>query len=294
MEGERELARVGRQVLHRIIPLQGKSAPKLGKWNRHYLDLATLINTEPGAIYRVVLDFRREHSIYPCEGDKAKQQAISAPIDIDDADDGQWDHAESYYYYEDYDEYYQDEDYEWNKRTDPCNAAYYSQSHSVSRNILASDIGLIAKRGNDGSMLIAVSDLKSTAPMSGVKVEVLDLRRKSLASLVTDGEGLVTVPKAKHRPFLVVASKGTQKGYLKLDDGSSLSLSEYSVEGEYVERGLKGFIYGERGVWRPGDSLFLSFMLRDPRNTLPKDHPVTLEITDARGRLTRSTYAPVR
>lgn len=285
MEGERELARVGRQVLHRIIPLQGKSAPKLGKWNRHYLDLATLINTEPGAIYRVVLDFRRENSIYPCEGDKSKQQVISAPIDIDDADDGQWDHAESYYYYEDYDEYYEDEDYEWNKRTDPCNAAYYSQSHSVTRNILASDIGLIAKRGNDGSMLIAVSDLKSTAPLSGVKVEVLDLQRKSLASLVTDGEGLVTIPKAKHRPFLVVASKGTQKGYLKLDDGGSLSLSEYSVEGEYVERGLKGFIYGERGVWRPGDSLFLSFMLQDPRNTLPKDHPVTLEITDARGRL---------
>ena len=36
MEGERELARVGRQVLHRIIPLQGKSAPKLGKWKDVY------------------------------------------------------------------------------------------------------------------------------------------------------------------------------------------------------------------------------------------------------------------
>ena len=288
IDGEYELARVGRQVLHRIIPLQGKEAPKVGRWNRHYLDLADLIKTEPGAIYRIELDFRREHSIYPCPNDKDKpRQIISAPQDIDDGDGGQWDEGSDHYYYDDYEEeyYYEDEEYDWRKREDPCSGSYYTQHHSVSRNILASDLGLIAKRGNDGSMLVAVSDLKSTAPMSGVKVDVLDKQRRSLAQLVTDGEGLVTLPKTKHKGFLLVASKGSQRGYLKLDDGNSLSLSEYEVEGEYVERGLKGFIYGERGVWRPGDSLYLSFMLQDPRKTLPKDHPVTLEITDARGRL---------
>ena len=288
IDGEYELARVGRQVLHRIIPLQGKEAPKVGRWNRHYLDLADLIKTEPGAIYRIELDFRREHSIYPCPNDKDKpRQIISAPQDIDDGDGGQWDEGSDHYYYDDYEEeyYYEDEEYDWRKREDPCSGSYYTQHHSVSRNILASDLGLIAKRGNDGSMLVAVSDLKSTAPMSGVKVDVLDKQRRSLAQLVTDGEGLVTLPKTKHKGFLLVASKDSQRGYLKLDDGNSLSLSEYEVEGEYVERGLKGFIYGERGVWRPGDSLYLSFMLQDPRKTLPKDHPVTLEITDARGRL---------
>ncbi|MEZ4739263.1 MAG: MG2 domain-containing protein [Flavobacteriales bacterium] len=44
-------------------------------------------------------------------------------------------------------------------------------------------------------------------------------------------------------------------------------------------------IYGERGVWRPGDSLYLSFMLQDIQKKLPKDHPVVLELTDPRGRL---------
>ena len=288
MDGERELARVGRQVLHRVIPLQGKEAPKVGRWNRHYLDMATLIKAEPGAIYRVQLDFRREHSIYPCANDKDKpKQTITGVQDIDDGEDGQWDEPYDRYYYDEYegDYYYEDEEYDWQKREDPCSGTYFAQSHEVSRNILASDLGLIAKRGNDGSMFVAISDLKSTAPMSGVKVDVLDMQRRSMAQLVTDGEGLVTLPKTKHKAFLLVASKGGQRGYLKLDDGSSLSLSEYSVEGQYVERGLKGFIYGERGVWRPGDSLYLSFILQDPRKTLPKDHPVTLEITDARGRL---------
>jgi uncharacterized protein YfaS (alpha-2-macroglobulin family) len=82
-----------------------------------------------------------------------------------------------------------------------------------------------------------------------------------------------------------MASKGHQRGYLKLDDGTSLSLSEYDVQGEAVDRGLKGFLYGERGVWRPGDSLYLSFILQDLKRTLPKDHPVVLELSDPQGRL---------
>jgi uncharacterized protein YfaS (alpha-2-macroglobulin family) len=36
---------------------------------------------------------------------------------------------------------------------------------------------------------------------------------------------------------------------------------------------LKGFIYGERGVWRPGDTLFLSFMLEDEKKVLASHSP---------------------
>ncbi len=35
------------------------------------------------------------------------------------------------------------------------------------------------------------------------------------------------------------------------------------VAGEALQKGLKGFIYGERGVWRPGDNLYLSFIFND-------------------------------
>jgi uncharacterized protein YfaS (alpha-2-macroglobulin family) len=150
---------------------------------------------------------------------------------------------------------------------------------------LASDLGLIAKAGNDGSLLMAVSDLGTTNPISGVKLDVLDLQGKSMVSVVTDGQGLATTPPTKHKPFLLVASKGAQRGYLKMDDGTSLSISEFDATGETIERGLKGFIYAERGVWRPGDSLFITFVLQDALHRLPKDHPVVLELTDVRGRL---------
>ena len=55
------------------------------------------------------------------------------------------------------------------------------------------------------------------------------------------------------KPFLLVAKKEKERGYLKLDDGNSLSLSMFNVSGQQLKKGVKGFIYGERGVWRPGD-----------------------------------------
>src|SRR5690606_14199141 len=65
------------------------------------------------------------------------------------------------------------------------------------------------------------------------------------------------------------------------------------VSGEHVQKGLKGFLYGERGVWRPGDTLHLSFILEDKAKTLPATHPVVFELQNPQGqvvnRLVRST-----
>jgi uncharacterized protein YfaS (alpha-2-macroglobulin family) len=109
-------------------------------------------------------------------------------------------------------------------------------NHSVARNILASDLGLIAKGGNDGSLLIAVSDLRTTEPLSGVKLDVLDLQRKSLGqAVVTDRRrsGHLPARKARHKPFLLVAS---QRHATRLPCGwmmaTSLSVSEFDVQGD--------------------------------------------------------------
>ncbi|MBP6312289.1 MAG: hypothetical protein KA408_08490 [Flavobacteriales bacterium] len=280
LDGERELARVGRLIARKTVALKTTDAPDLGRWNKFYLDLEQYFKAEPGAIYRVDLSFSRKHSVYPCEGVNTDDDSPDREQSWEQ-EQAAYDQVNDYYYYDDY--YY--EDYNYTEREDPCTPSYFVNRRSVSRNLIASDLGLIAKVGNDGSMLIAVSDIRTTAPLSGVKLDVLDMQRKSMAQVVTDREGLATLPPSKHKPFLLVASKGTQRGYLKLDDGSSLSVSEFSVEGASIERGIKGMLYGERGVWRPGDSLYLGFILQDALHKLPKDHPVVLELTDPRGRL---------
>lgn len=283
LDGSRELARVGRLVSRKTISLKTADSPDLGRWNTYYLDLAEHFKAEPGAIYRVEVSYGRHQSVYPCAG----AEPVEAPREKSwEEEQAAYDHTGDYWYYDGDGDYYDyDEEYDYREREDPCKASYYFRNNSVARNLLASDVGLIAKAGNDGSLLIAASDLKSAKPLSGVKLDVLDYQRKSMGQVVTDGEGLATLPATRNKPFLVVASKGSQRGYLRMDDGASLSVSSFDVEGEQIQKGLKGFLYGERGVWRPGDSLYLSFMLQDPQRKLPKDHPVVLEISDPRGRL---------
>ncbi len=58
--------------------------------------------------------------------------------------------------------------------------------------------------------------------------------------------------------------------------------------GETVVNGLKGYLYGDRGVWRPGDTIYLTFALQDRNQTLPPDHPVTLELRNPRGQLVQT------
>jgi alpha-2-macroglobulin len=191
-----------------------------------------------------------------------------------------WDAADGNYW-DDYlyRDYYLD--YNWEEQENPCHNAYYGRRRWVSRNILASDLGITAKAGSDGRFHLAVTDLVSARPAANVELELMNFQQQVLASARTGSDGMAEI-EVSGRPFMLAARKGEQRGYLRLDDGSSLSLSRFDVSGNIVQEGVKGYIYGERGVWRPGDSLFLSFILEDTRDVLPDGHPVIFELLNPR------------
>ncbi len=293
LAGNSELKRVGRVVKKKTVKLNPKTELDLKKWNTYYLDLSDLVKTEPGAIYKVNLGFKRSYSAYACSGKESNGNNILEQVpDENSNEDPDDDNPDSYYgYYNDYysDEYsYYESDYEYSysDRDNPCTPSYYNRSRDVSRNVLASDLGIIAKKGTSGSMLFVVADLKTTQPLGGVSLELYNYQHQPIGKTVTDAQGMANID-LKKKPFLLVAKKGTQRGYLKLDDGSSLSLSTFDVSGETIEQGIKGFIYGERGVWRPGDSLFLSFILEDKEKVLPPTHPVSFELVNPKGQVVK-------
>lgn len=280
LNGNDDLKRVGRPILKRTIALAGKGI-NLHQWNTFYLDMNDMIKSEPGAIYKVEIGFRKSHSLYQCAGGEDVEELVEEDYDDSDLENlSNWDNP-GYYY--DYDYYYYD-DYRYNQRENPCNSSYYGGRREVSRNILASDLGIIAKGGQNGEMLFAVTDMLTTDPLANVDINIYNYQNQLLSSAKTDAEGMVSV-KLDNKPFLLVASKGGQRGYLRLDDGSSLSLSQFDISGQVVQKGIKGYIYGERGVWRPGDSLFLMFILEDEDRLLPANHPVVFELTDPSGQL---------
>lgn len=278
-DGVTELRRVGRPVLQKTISLENMGVTDLGKWNRFTLDLSSLITPEPGAIYQVHLAFKRNYLAYACpDGEPAAVSAIAREETWDDEDgeNSSWDSYEDYYYGSDYD---------WEQRDNPCHSSYYIGNRNISRNVLASDLGLLAKRGGDGTLTVFANDLKTTEPLKGVSLEVYDFQQQLIGSVSTDGDGKGMLSTGR-TPYLVVARLGAQRGYLKVSEGEALSISNFDVSGEHVDSGLKGLIYGERGVWRPGDSLYLTFLLEDKLKLLPPTHPVVFELQDPQGRVT--------
>jgi alpha-2-macroglobulin len=286
LNGTNQLKRAGRLV-HKQTVLLSHEPVDLGKWNRFYLDLEKMIQPDPGSIYRVEISFRKSYSLYYCEGQQAeKTESVDPQADEAEMerDISYWDSYQDYYY-EYYDEGdYEYEDYDYNERDNPCSSSFYGQSRWVARNILASDLGIVAK-ADDGSLFCAITNLVNTEPIANVDVSVLNYQQQPIAKGVTDKDGFVDFDLKKGKPFLIIAQSDKQRGYLRVDDGSSLSLGAFDVSGDAVKKGLKGFIYGERGVWRPGDTLFINFILEDKQKVLPASHPVIFELYNPQGQL---------
>ncbi len=272
--GNNELKRWGRIVYKKAVPLVSEKNIDYAKWNTFSLDLSELIATEPGAIYRVHISFDKSQSLYPCSDSEEKKEDEN--LFVEDAELKSYDGPSGYYD----DEYYYDyrDGYNYSEKDNPCKESYYLRNrHSVVRNVLASNLGIIVKGGDGGQFWVAVTDIVTTDKLAGVDIELYNYQNQLITKGQTNAEGLYQVT-ADKKPFLLIARKDNQFGYLRLDDGSALSLSMFNVSGGKTPNGVKGFIYGERGVWRPGDSLFVSFVLEDKNQFLPKNHPVVFDL----------------
>lgn len=285
LEGSNELKRVGRPVYRQKIDLVSTEMMDYSAWNTFSFDLSKLIKTDPGAIYQIKISFRRSYANYPCaENKSANEKTIEEEDDQnwdyeDKGENSYWDFSENYYneYGDNYNNY-------WENRNNPCHPAYYNEDHFVKRNVLASNMGMTAKLGKTNDLTVVVSNLIDASPISNVTVEILDFQQQVIGNGSTDGNGILSM-KLSHKPFLIIAKKDKERSYLSLSQANSLATSMFEVGGEEVQKGLKGFIYGERGIWRPGDSLFITFILDDKQKTLPANHPVIFELLNPQGEL---------
>lgn len=280
LNGDDQLRSVGRPIHESRVVLDESGILDLMGWNRFNLDISDLIETEPGAIYQVRLNFKKAYSLYNCGSGELDELPLEGEMSDDNWASYDGENRGSY---DSYYNYGYNSNYSWRERDDPCSDSYYyGNNRIVKTNILASDLGLIAKIGNNRKLTAFVTDLKTTKPIANAVIQVYDFQQEIIESLTTDSEGKVELDLVR-KPFVLTASRGQEKGYLKLWDGQSLSLSSFNVGGARVQRGIKGFIYGERGVWRPGDNIYLNFLLEDADENLPSDHPVVMELVDPSG-----------
>lgn len=277
------IRRVGRRIAKRTVDLSENQVGDNGQWKAYAVDLSEYFEADPGAIYQLEFSFKKSYSTYNCaenipDEDTEFEEYYSG---IEDTDDSEEAREARYWDNEIYD--WRNYSYNWEQRDNPCHKAYYNEERIVTTNILGSDLGLIAKKGNNRSYHLFATNLRTAEPEGNTKVTLYNYQQQSIGTLTANSEGVVVFDLDVNAAF-AIAQKGKNYAYLKLGDGNSLSMSNFQIAGRELQEGLKGFIYTERGVYRPGDSIHLMFALNDIANPLPKEHPITLSVTDARGK----------
>ena len=282
LDGNEMMRRSGRLVYRGKVRLDGDPSLNLHGENLFKLNLSGVMKKEAGAIYVVRLSFRKEYSLYGKDASQGEAQAdgtdtmisLDADNGLSEADEAVWDCPWGWYY-EDFCDWSK---YEWKDRNDPSKDSFYMDaSRFPQTTLLSSNIGIIAKSQDGKRVWVTVNDILSGEPLGGAEIYAYNFQKQRIGSARTDRDGCATI-NADGKVWAVTARSGKSTGYLKMQDGYENSTSRFDVGGKTVSRGLKGYIYGERGVWRPGDTLHLTLIVDDLEHKLPENHPVTMEV----------------
>ena len=290
MDGTTEMRRVGRVVWRQRVEL---GADLGGGGTRLGLDLSKLIESQGQGLYHLELSFRPEDSTYDCPAGSFPEHGFE-PLD-EAEDDGatnyspeeasSWDNAWGAWISG------LDAGEQYRQRNNPCHLAYFlpQEDHDIraSRNVLLTNIAVVAKKDPQNRLSVFAADLLSAQPLRGAEVEAYEFSHDLLAKGQTDANGRVTLAPKGHAYTVLVRHAG-QIGALRMHDSESLTVSHFDVGGAEVTKGLKGFLYGERGVWRPGDDIYLHFILKDEDGRIPKDHPILFTLKGPRGAIVDS------
>lgn len=263
IDGNSRLRRVARPVVQRRIEL-GTGASR--RWENYSIDLGELIERAPGAIYRVEIGFRPSYTDYPC-AEGPPEDGGGWEYDPDVFSSYRSNHSLGYNYRE---------------RDNPCHMSYYGSKRTIEKNVLVSDVGLVVK-GSEQAWRAYVTHLTKGTVLPGAEVALMNYQGQSVAVGTSDEQGAVDLSVDGGKPFMAVASWDGQKAYVKLENAQSLSVSAFDVKGVEVTEGVQCMLYAERGVWRPGDKVFLDAILDDTDNLLPPGYPMVFTVKDPKG-----------
>ncbi|HEY0439833.1 MAG TPA: alpha-2-macroglobulin, partial [Xanthobacteraceae bacterium] len=146
---------------------------------------------------------------------------------------------------------------------------------------IVSDLGLASFSGADGVHAF-VQSLATTAPKPGVEVRLLARNNEVLATRTTDAAGMARFEAGLARgegglsPAMLIASEaGADYAFLNLK-GPAFDLTDRGVSGRPAASGLDAYVYPERGVYRTGETVHLTALLRDPKGVAATNIPLTL------------------
>ena len=170
-----------------------------------------------------------------------------------------------------------------------------TQPAQARRWIIFTDMAMVAYDGTE-SLDVVVRSLKSAKVVSGARVALVAKNGETLADARTDSSGRVRFL----RPLLegdgamhprMVMAYGAEGDLAVLDlDRSPVDLSKQGMAGRnapgaddetagrVADGEIDGFLYADRGIYRPGETVHLSALIRDLQSRAVKDRKGVLVI----------------
>lgn len=166
---------------------------------------------------------------------------------------------------------------------------YIQDKGQIYKPVFISDLGITVKETNNGTHIFA-TDLVTAKPLSGVELKLLDYNGNIRKRLTTGSKGHVSTGSTYF--YYVLAEKGNQITALNKDE-MKWSTSGFDVGGTYSNRNrTQAFIYTERGVYRPGDSIHVSAIVRNSNNTFPQSNKASITVRDPEYKIIHEATSP--
>lgn len=163
---------------------------------------------------------------------------------------------------------------------------------SDSRLISKSDLGLIAKEGN-GKIIVFANSIQTAQAVNGVNVVAYGNNNQVLGTAATNAEGVAEIALSRKefagfRPAMIVAKTAEDFNFLPFNT-TAVNTSRFDVGGKRTNStGLDAFIYPERDIYRPGEKVNFSVIIRDRQWKSPGELPVKLKFLMPNGKEMKS------
>ncbi|MDX8128435.1 MG2 domain-containing protein [Methylomonas sp. OY6] len=156
------------------------------------------------------------------------------------------------------------------------------------RLVLLTDMGLLVKTASDGKQEVFVMSFRSGQPVAGVQVSLLGKNGVAVFSGKTDAQGKVIFPtteglKDEKTPTVYLAEKDGDLSFLPFNRSNrQLDVSRFDIDGLRDNAdSLQAFLFSDRGIYRPGDTLKIGAILRKRDwSALPAGLPLKAVISD--------------
>ncbi len=157
-----------------------------------------------------------------------------------------------------------------------------------SRFVSLSDIGLITKEGQD-KIFVFANSIKTALPLVGANITVYSANNQLIGTGATNRDGVAEIAFSKKdfagfKPALVIAKSADDFNFLPFNS-TRVNTSRFEVGGKRNNStGFDAFIYAERDIYRPGEKINFSVIIRDRQWHSPGDVPLKMKFLMPNGK----------